>query len=128
MAVNAVKILKDFVEACNSENYEKVASLFTDDCVYDDVPSGMVFHGAKEFINFAKRYHTTFPDHKWELKSVFSSGNRIASESVSSATFTHSDDPKMPATGEHGTLRSAEIIELRNGKIYRITDYYHRPF
>ena len=128
MATDAVKIMKGMMDALNSQDYEKAASFFTDDLVYEDVPAGKVCHGVKEVIDMARLVRKHFPDRKWELTSAFSDGRRIASESVSSATFTHSDDPKMPATGEHGTLRSAEIIELRNGKIYRITDYYHRPF
>ena len=124
MAIDAVKIMKDMMEAGNSQNYEKVASFFTNDCVYEDVPSGKVCHGIKEFINFGKMVHIDFPDHKWELTSAFSDGHRIASESVWSGTFTHSDDPKRPATGKHVTLRCVSITEIRNGKICRNSDYY----
>ncbi len=124
MATDAVKIMKDMMEAGNSQNYEKVASFFTDDCVYEDVPSGKVAHGIKEFIDMAKMVHVDFPDHKWELTSAFSDGRRIASESIWSGTFTHSNDPKRPATGKYASIRCVSITEIRNGKIYRYRDYY----
>ena len=124
MAADAVKIMRDMMEAANSQDYEKVASFFTDDCVYEDVPSGMVAHGIKEFINFGKMVHIDFPDHKWELTSAFSDGHRIASESVWSGTFTHSSDPQRPATGKNASVRCVSITEIRNGKIRRNSDYY----
>jgi steroid delta-isomerase-like uncharacterized protein len=124
MATDAIKIMKGMMEASNSQNYEKVASFFTDDCVYEDVPSGKVAHGIKEFINFGKMVHIDFPDHKWELTSAFSDGYRIASESVWSGTFSHSNDPKRPATGKYASIRVVSITEVRNGKIYRNRDYY----
>jgi len=123
-AVDAIKIMKDMMEAGNSQDYEKFASFFTDDCVYEDVPNGKVWHGMKEFIPFAKLLHAAGPDHKWELKSAFSDGNKIASETVWSVTFTHSSDPERPATGKHVSIRGVSITELRNGKICRNSDYY----
>jgi limonene-1,2-epoxide hydrolase len=72
MANEAVPIMKSFMEALNSQDYEKAASFLTDDCVYEDVPSGTVFHGAKEVIDFARVVRFQFPDRKWEIKSAFS--------------------------------------------------------
>jgi steroid delta-isomerase-like uncharacterized protein len=124
MATNAIKIMKDMMAALNSKDYEKTASFFTDDCVYEDIPSGKVFHSAKDFIDFAKIVRKNFPDRKWELVSAFSDGHSIATESVWSGTFTHSDEPKMPATGKHVSIRCVSITETRNGKISRNRDYY----
>jgi len=123
-ADDPIKIVKGLNDASNQEDYEKEASFLADDCVYEPVPGDGVFHGKKGFIDFAKRYHKSFPDHKWELKSVFSDGHRIAAEHVSTGTWTYSNDPKMPATGKHISYRGVSIIELCNGKIYRMTDYY----
>lgn len=124
MAIDAVEIMKDLMKAASSQDYEKFASLFTDDCVYEDIPSGGVWHGMKEFTDFAKLLHIDFPDHKWEFKSSFSDGHRIATEAVWSGTFSHSSNPERPATGKHVAMRTVSITELRNGKICRNTDYY----
>ena len=125
MVADAVKIMKGMMAALNSQNYEKAASFFTDDLVYEDVASGMVFHGVKEFIDFAKLVRVEFPDREWELKSAFSDGHKIATESVWSGTFTHSVfNPERPATGKHVSIRCVSITELRNGKICRNSDYY----
>lgn len=124
MATDTIIIMKDMMAALNSQDFEKAASFFTDDCVYEDVLAGKVCHGAKEFIDMARLVRKHFPDRKWELTSAFSDGRRIASESVWRGTFTHSNDPKRPATGKHASVRIASITEIRNGKIYRQRDYY----
>jgi steroid delta-isomerase-like uncharacterized protein len=124
MVDNAVKIMKEMMAALNSQNFEKASSFFTDDLVYEDVPSGMVFHGVKEFIDFARLVRIDFPDRKWEMKSSFSDGDKIATESVWSGTFTHSSNPERPATGKSVSLQCVSITELRNGKICRNRDYY----
>ena len=123
-ADDAIKIMKGMMDALNSQDYEKVASFFADDCVYEDVPSGGVTHSAKEFISFAKMVRVDFPDRKWEMTSAFSDGRKIASESIWSGTFTHSSDPKRTATGKFASIRCVSITEIRNGKICKNTDYY----
>jgi steroid delta-isomerase-like uncharacterized protein len=123
-ATDAIKVMKGMMDALNAQDFEKAATFFTDDLVYEDIPSGHSWHNAKEFIEFAKLARRSFPDRKWEMTSAFSDGNKIATESVWSGTFTHSDDPKMPATGKHVSGQCVSITELRNRKIYRNRDYY----
>jgi steroid delta-isomerase-like uncharacterized protein len=124
MATENEKIVSALIEASNSENYERMESLLADDFVYEEVATGKICHRAKEFIDFAKLVHSEFPDHKWEAKSIISSGDMAAVEAVWNGTFTNSDDPKRPATNKHATLRSVEIMELRDGKICRFTEYF----
>ena len=124
MADENEKIIRAFIEASNSENYEKMEYLLSDDFVSDEVPTGKVCHSKREFMDFAKLVHSEFPDHKWEAKTIISSGDRVAVESLWNGTFTHSDDPDRPATNRHATLRSVEIMELCDDKICRLTDYF----
>jgi steroid delta-isomerase-like uncharacterized protein len=124
MATDGVKIMKGMMDALNAQDYEKAASFFTDDLVYEDVPSGTVTHSTKEFINFARMVRADFPDRKWVMASAFSDGNKLATESVWSGTFTHSSNPELPATGKFVSIRVVSITELRKGKICKNTDYY----
>ena len=125
MANDIERLMKNFIEAANAQDYEKLASFLADDCEYEDVPSGAVWHGAKEFVDYAKsRVHIEFPDHRWEFLSSFSDGQKVATEGLWTGTFTRSGDPNRPATGKHVSLRFVSITEFRNGKIFRNRDYY----
>ena len=127
MATDAEKTVKDFVEATNSNDMDKAAHLFTDDFVYEDVAQGVTCRSKKELIDFFNSVHSDLPDHNWEVKSIFSAGDRVAFESVWSGTHTHSSNPERLATGKYMELKAATIVELRSGKISRVADYYNRP-
>jgi len=121
---DAIKVMKGMMDALNYKDFDKATSFFTEDLVYEDVPSGHRWNSAKEFIEFAKKVRLDFPDRKWEMTSSVSDGKKIATESVWSGTFVHSDDPKRPATGKYVSGQCVSISELRNGKICRNRDYY----
>jgi len=127
MATENEKIVSALIEVSNSENYEKMESYFADDFVYEEVATGKICHRAKEFIDFAKVVHSEFPDHKWELISIFSTHNKVAFESVWSGTHTFSSIPEYSASGNLVKLKAATIMEFQDDKIYRVTDYYHLP-
>jgi steroid delta-isomerase-like uncharacterized protein len=122
--VDAIIVWKGFVAALETQDFEKTASFFTDDCVYEDIPMGAVCHGVKEFIDIARMVRRTFPDRSWKITSIFSDGNKIATEAVWSGTNTHSDDPARPPTGKHVSVRTVSITDLRDGKIWKNSDYY----
>jgi len=124
MTTDAVKIIKEFVVAVSSWDFKKASSFFTDDIVYEDVPSGKVCHGIKEYIDFASMVRNEFPDRTWVLKSAFSDGHKVAFETIWNGTFTRSHNPDRPATGKRVTIKCVSIAEIRNGKIYRNSDYY----
>ena len=118
------KVAADFIGAWNSHDVDKIASFFTDDCVYEDVAFGVVNRGKKEIKDFIKAMYVWSPDLKFDLKSFFSAGGWTASEWV--MTGTHAGEvPGIPATGKSFSVRGASIEELRGGEISRHTDYYN---
>ena len=120
----AIAVMKGMMAALEAQDFEKAATYFTEDLVYEDVPSGNLWRGVKEYIEVAKAVRRSFPDRSWKMKLAFSDGKNIATESVWSGTFTHSDDPEKPATGKYVSLKCISITELRDGKICRNRDFY----
>lgn len=118
------KVLKDYLTALNSHDAEKIASLWMDDGVLDDVASGTVTRGKKELNTSFNDIFTAFPDVEWELKSFFSTGDHIASEWVETGTQT-GDWSGIPATGKSYSIRGASLMELHQGKISRETSYWN---
>ena len=124
MAINMKKAAKDLIGAWNSHDVDKIASFFTDDCVYEDLAFGVVNRGKKELKGFIKATFVWSPDLKFELESFFSAGSRTASEWV--MTGTHAGEfGGLPATGKSFSVRGVSISELRGDKISRHADYYN---
>jgi steroid delta-isomerase-like uncharacterized protein len=118
-------IMNDIWAAWNSHDTEKLVSLFTDDCVYEELGIGVIKHGKEEFRPFIKGFFANFPDTHFEMKSSFVSGNWYSGEWV--WTGTHSSDlPGLPATGRRFSVRGVSVGELKEGKVKRHSDYYNK--
>jgi len=124
MVTDVKRMFEDHNAAWSSYDVEKIASFFTDDCVYEDVAVGVVNRGKQELKAFVTATFTSFPDIKFELKSFFSAGDWAAIEWVMTGTHT-GDLPGMPATGKSFSIRGASVRELRAGKISRNSDYWN---
>jgi steroid delta-isomerase-like uncharacterized protein len=125
MATDIKKMANECNKAWNSHDVKKIMEFYADDCVYEDVALGIVKHGKKEIVEFTNSMLLDSPDVKFELKSVFGTGDWVGMEYVMSGTHVHSSIPTMPATGKTFSVRIAGIFQLRNGKYSRHSDYYN---
>ena len=124
MATSGVeRILDDWATAWSSHDTEKVLSIFTDDCVYEDVTFGAINHGKKELRAFADGVFAGVPDFRVELTARFVADPQAGMEWVMSGTHK-GDFPGMPATGKRFSVRGVTIVELQAGKIRRNSDYW----
>ena len=116
-------ILQELATAWSAHDVEKIVSLCTDDCVYEDVTMGAVNRGTSELRRFADAVFGAFPDFRMELTSAFVAGDLAGLEWTMSGTH-RGDLPGLPATGKQFSLRGSSICELRDGKIQRNSDYW----
>jgi steroid delta-isomerase-like uncharacterized protein len=123
MGVKMTRMLEDYFIAWNSQDVEKILSFYTDDCLYEDVALKRIVRGKAELRALLESVFTDIAGLKMDIKSVFSSGNWVASEWTMSGRFIHSSFPLLIATGKSFRVRGATIFELSNDKISRNTDY-----
>jgi steroid delta-isomerase-like uncharacterized protein len=118
------RLLEDWATLWSSPNMgEQLVSLFTDDCVYEDVTMGVVNHGKTELENFYNLIFGAFPDFKVELTSHFVAGNWAGAEWLMSGTHK-GDLPGLPATNKKVSIRGASVLELQGNKLRRCSDYW----
>jgi len=101
----------DWAAAWSHHDVEKLVSLCTDDCVYEDVTMGAVNRGKAEMKSFANAVFAAFPDFKIQLMSGFTAGNWAGAEWTMSGTHK-GDLPGIPATGKSFAVRGSTICEL----------------
>lgn len=119
------QVLNDYAAAWNSHDTEKLVSLFTDDCVYEELGIGVIKRGKEELRAFINGFFANFPDVNFEPKSSFISGNWYCAEWVWTGTYK-GNAPGLPATGKKVSIRGVSVGELKEGKIKRNSDYYNR--
>jgi steroid delta-isomerase-like uncharacterized protein len=105
----------------SAHDLERLLPLFTEDVVYEDIPMGVVNHGAAELRAFAEEVFSRFPDVTFELQTSFADGTRGSAEWVMRGTRVL---PGMPATGTRVEIRGASIFEFAADKIRRCSDYW----
>src|SRR5262249_28152351 len=74
------RIFKDWAAAWSHHDLEKLFSLCTDDCVYEDVTMQTVNRGKAEIKSFANTVFAAFPDFKVQLTTGFTAGNWAGAE------------------------------------------------
>jgi steroid delta-isomerase-like uncharacterized protein len=115
MTDEARNVIHDLVVAISSHDVEKIASLFTEDCFYEDVALGGVMQGREALKAGYNEIFAAIPDFKLELESLFIADDWVGSQWVMTGT---------PTTGKCFSTRGASISELQGGKVKRNTDYY----
>jgi len=105
--------------AWNAHDADKVASLYTDDVVYEDVAFGLTARGHAELRKMAADFFTGVADFKLELVSNKTMGNHGSCEWIFSGT-----DVGMFKTGKKFSVRGASVYEVRGGKFSTNRDYY----
>lgn len=106
-------------DAWNAHDPDKVASLYTDDVIYEDVPFGEVARGHAELRKMAADFFANVPDLKLEVVTSSSMGNHGSVEWVFSGT-----DVGLYKTRKKFSVRGASVYELRGGKFSGNRDYY----
>lgn len=122
--LNLERVLDEWAAAWKSHDIDRLLRLFTEDCVYEDVALGAVSRGHQELRDFAAQTFAILPDFNLQVTSQFICGSRGAIEWVMSGTQAFAV-PGFPAQGESFSgLRAATIVEFRDGRISRNTDYW----
>jgi steroid delta-isomerase-like uncharacterized protein len=116
-------IVDQWAAAWSSHDVENVLRLFTDDCVYEDVPTATVNAGKDALRDFAEFFLAVAPDLKIELFSRLETDRWAVCEWKMSGT-QQGAMPNLPATHKPFSIRGASIVELQEGKIRRCTDYW----
>jgi len=122
MTTGIEQFIKNLWAAWNSHDWTKTSPFYADDCIMEDLPS-KICRGKRELEAYFKYLLAGYPDLNFESKSSFGNENQIASEWVMRGTHTGST-AKFKATGKKFSIPGASIIELKEGKIVRETDYW----
>ena len=110
---DSARLIEAWAEAWSSPNgLEKLFSLFTDDCVYEDLATGTLTHGKEELKAFFEAVFRAAPDFKVELTSHFSAGNWAGAEWTWSGTQT-GDFPGIAASTKQTEDRAVTTMCLK---------------
>ena len=108
-------------EAWNRRDFAAMRNLLHPEYSYTG-PDGEEKKGPEAGIQIARMYATAFPDGRLEVKQAYTHGTTAIAEMV--ARGTHGGDLMgLPPTGRTIEVLICNVMELRDGKIYREREY-----
>ena len=117
-------LARDYNDAWNARDVDRIVSFWAEDGVMDDVPLGEAAIGIEAVRKGVEDWLTAFPDmvSEQEGRSI-SVDDAVAYEWRLSATNEGPSDGR-PATGRRIEYRGIAVLEVNgDGKIVRHTDY-----
>jgi steroid delta-isomerase-like uncharacterized protein len=116
--------LEQKFECWNSRDFEGAAACYTEDGTHHDQTLGVTWT-AKEVAEFTKAAFDTNPELRFEIVNSFQTDSFVAGELIMHGRFEN-DMGDVKATGKPLKIHFACFGEIRDGKIYRMTDYYNK--
>jgi steroid delta-isomerase-like uncharacterized protein len=122
MSSNA-DILRRLVEAHTAHDYETVAELLADDCVFIDCATGEKSAGRDAVMEAFKKWESAFPDMEIDALNVVSTENGAAGEFLARGIQT-GPLGDIPATNKNLEEHFSIIGEVEGGKFTGMREYY----
>ena len=118
-------LITRYYDTFNNGNREALLALLTDD-VKHDINQGGCETGRGAFRSFLQRMDRCYREQVEELQ-VFASedGTRGAAEFLINGEYLRTDEGLPEATGQKYRLRVGAFLEIRDGKVSRVTNYYN---
>lgn len=111
--------LKINQEIWNERRLERVDTYFTDDFVADRTPYGVI-KGRDELRASVDRSFATFSGFREEVKAIVADAERVVVHFTITGVHTGPWGP-IPATGKPVAFDEVVIMEVRDGKVCRLT-------
>jgi steroid delta-isomerase-like uncharacterized protein len=118
----ASNIHREFAECWNRRDFDTVRTLLHREYTFTGGDGRELAGGPDVGIRLGRMWAEAFPDAKLEIRRVHTSGTTAIAEMV--ARGTHNGELMgIPATGRPIDLVICNVMELRDGKIYREREY-----
>ena len=118
-------VVRAYFDALNERDYEHVAALFSEDCEFVSVPSGVKFTGTDSMLRGLREFSEAFPDWAVEVVNMVASGPYVATEWKTTGTQQGMFRGESP-TGIRFRRDGCSVAEVEDGRIVRYRDYYDR--
>ncbi len=120
---DAATLQRELFEAVQNRDFDRVRDLYHPEYVYMS-GDGVEQKGADAGIAACRTYTTAFPDLSFEIRNQFAPSADVSISELT-ARGTHKEAlPGIPATGRTVELVACNVIEARDGKVYREREYY----
>jgi limonene-1,2-epoxide hydrolase len=107
------RIVREFIDAWSRLDPAELASYFTEDGCYHNIPTAPV-RGRDKVEQFIRGFTANWTETRWEVVSIGAVGERVYAERID-RTRTAQGDVDLPCLG---------VFEMQDGRIREWRDYF----
>lgn len=125
--MTALQIAEQYYQHFNAQNWEGMLALLSDD-IRHEVNQGEPRIGVELYRAFLQHMDECYEEQLSDM--VFFTepgGHRVACEFTVNGTYKKTDGDLVPAKGQRYVLPAGAFLEVKDGKINRVTTYYNLP-
>lgn len=123
--MKATEIVRTYYQAFNDKDWEKMLSL-VDDNIQHDSNQGETRMGKELFKKFVEKMDVAYDEKLTDMIIMGeSTDTRIAAEFVVNGIYKVAEEGLPAALGQKYVLPAGAFLEVKNGKITRVTTYYN---
>ena len=123
--MNSLKTIQNYYEYFNQKNWQGILSLLHPEIRHES-NQGDVRIGIEKFTDFLKKMDECYDEKLTDMVFFTEPSNqKIAVEFTVNGIYKKADDDLPPAHNQNYVLPAAAFLELKDGKISRVTTYYN---
>ena len=119
--MSAKDVVKESLDAWNSRNFDRMRDLMHPGYTYTG-GDGREQKGPEAGLAVARMFATAFPDGRIDVVNIKESGDTVLVEFIGRGTHK-GDMMGIAPTGRSVTIPVCDVLEVRDGKIYREREY-----
>lgn len=122
-----LSIARRLYDGWNERAFEEIADLAAEGSELLVVGTGEVYRGREGALEYNRNWADGFPDGRIEIDKMLAAGDTVIVEFTGRGTHTETMKTSMgdiPATGKAVTLKLCDVLEFRDGKVYRQRTYF----
>ena len=120
-------VVEAYVDAWNRHDSAAFDSLVAPEGTHEDIALGFIGKGPAGVKQFLNAVLAMEPDFAWKITNVIEQGPMVAAQWTWTATYTGPDPMGRPVKNLQISGRGTAVVEVENGKIKKLTDYYDVP-
>jgi steroid delta-isomerase-like uncharacterized protein len=113
---------KEVARIWNERDFGAMRTLFHPEYTYTGGDGKEIRGGPDAGLGIAKMFADAFPDAVLEVKKVYTQGDTAIAEMIGRGTH-NGELMGVPPTGKRVEINICNVMELRDGKIYREREY-----
>lgn len=125
--MTALEIVQQYYTYFNQQNWEGMLSLVAED-IRHEANQGDVRIGIEKFTEFLQHMDSSYEETLTDMVFLSEPSNtRVAAEFIVNGIYKQGEEGLPEAHGQAYVLPAGAFLEVKEGKISRVTTYYNLP-